>query len=495
MIPLSSTHEHRPPPDCIALPVREVLTGSRRLDGEVYLSPGFLIRRQIQASELHVSLLGDLAAVWQPPRLKGIRVGREHGEPYLAATQVFDIWPTPRKWLAPKLTPHLADRYVEPGWILVTCSGSVGNPIISYSAQAGCVISHDLLRVQPQDSGMRGYVYAFLRTRFGSGMMQATQYGNIIKHLEPEHLAALPIPIVEDLVEATDGDVTDIFDARDRAYRMNMEARKLLSDALGKPEESDLDVGFARSASSLRRGGRRLEAYYHNPTVAALSELFASSALDVQRMGTIADAFVPSRFKRIYGESGVPYLDSEPLFKINPGISKRLTPATRIEVKDYQVEPGWVLMACSGQIYGLNGSAILANRWHAGKVITQHVMRIVPDRDKVHPGYLETVLSHPSIGQPLVTALAHGTSVPEIAPEDLLNLEVPRLAQDIEGEISKLAEEASRLRMEADNKENGAVARLEEALEAELEKSKAQPVRLARPAGHGHAAPHGRGHR
>src|SRR5436309_1703284 len=110
-----------------SLPIAALATGERRLDAEVYLSDGYQLRRrlqQISGTELH-----SLADVWQPSRLKGVQVDRKHGTPFLAATQVFDIRPIPRKWLAVPRTPDAARRYVAPGWILVTCSGSVGDSI------------------------------------------------------------------------------------------------------------------------------------------------------------------------------------------------------------------------------------------------------------------------------------------------------------------------------------------------------------------------------
>jgi len=82
-------------PQCVTLPLSEIAAGDRRLDAEVYLSDGFTVRRAIRDSLLAVSPLGQLARIWQPSRLKGIRVDREHGAPFLAATQAFDIWPTP----------------------------------------------------------------------------------------------------------------------------------------------------------------------------------------------------------------------------------------------------------------------------------------------------------------------------------------------------------------------------------------------------------------
>ena len=191
----------------------------------------------------------------------------------------------------------------------------------------------------------------------------------------------------------------------------------------------------------------------------------------MEALGNVARAFVPGRFKRIFGASGTLYLDSAPIFKINPELTKRLTPATAIDFDAYRVRSGWLLMACSGQTYGINGQAILASGWHEGKVITQHVMRIVPDREQIRPGYLQTVLSHPTLGKPLVVSRAYGTSVPELAPADIESLTIPRLATSIEDEIANGAERASELRMKADTKENGAVARLEEELESELGKS------------------------
>ena len=121
-------------------------------------------------------------------------------------------------------------------------------------------------------------------------------------------------------------------------------------------------------------------------------------------------------------------------------------------------------MACSGQTYGINGQATIANEWHEGKVVTQHIMRIVPNPGEIRPGYLQTVLSHPTLGQPLVVSRAYGTSVPELAPEDIRQLPIPRLRREIEDEIASAAEQANELRRQADEKENKAVADLEREL-------------------------------
>lgn len=466
-------------PQWVSMPLSEIAAGDRRLDAEVYLSDGFAIRRAIRDSMLRVSPLGQLARVWQPSRLKGIQVDPEHGAPFLAATQVFDIWPTPRKWLAPKKTPRIANRYVSPGWILVTCSGTVGNVILTYSAHADMVISHDLLRVEIEDPSLRSYVYTFLRTRFGRAMMRGTHYGNVIKHLEVSHLEEIPVPSLRRLRDEIHDRIGSVFAARDEAYRLDMAARLRFADAMNDQPKALPEGGYTVQASRLFHGRRRLEAFAHSPAAQLVARTYERNAESVTRLGQIARAFVPGRFKRIYGEQGTTYLDSGPMFKVNPELSKFLTPATPIDVDAYSVKRGWLLMACSGQIYGINGQAILADKWHEGKVITQHIMRIVPE-ESIRPGYLQTVLSHPTLGKPLVVSQAYGTSVPELAPEDIEGLPIPRLAVNEEEMIADAAERASALRMEANDAENEAVTMLEGELAYELEGQRGKKKRVSK---------------
>ncbi len=450
--------------DCNTFPVSAMASGDRRLEAETYLSAGFQVRHVIQGAALQVSPLGILAKVWQPSRLKGIRVSAEHGVPFIAATQAFDVWPTPRKWLSSKKTPHLAARYVEPDWILVTCSGTVGDAIITYSAHAGLVISHDLLRIEIGEPRLRSYVYAFLRTWFGRAMMRSSHYGNVIKHLEVTHLQQIPVPVLDWLLDEMHEQIVSVFVARDKAYRLDMWSRTKFAEVMRDRPHIANTEGYAIPISHIFSGRRRLEANAHSPDARFVSQVYARNSESVVALGQVASAYVPDWFNRIYGKKGTAYLDSEPIFKINPETTKTLTPATNIDWDAYMVQRGFLLMACSGQTYGLNGQTTIANQWHEGKVVTQHIMRIVPRSGEIRPGYLQTVLSHPTLGQPLVVSRAYGTSVPELAPEDIEQLPIPRLAHQVEDEIAEAAEQANELRREAAEKETTAVSKLENEL-------------------------------
>jgi hypothetical protein len=69
-----------------------------------------------------------------------------------------------------------------------------------------------------------------------------------------------------------------------------------------------------------------------------------------------------------------------------------------------------------------------------------------------------------SLWPELIPSRAFGTSIPELAPEDIAEVPIPRLDPAMEDEIADAVETASRLRMEADEAENGIVAKLEEAI-------------------------------
>jgi hypothetical protein len=128
------------------------------MEAETYLSSGYGIRMAIQSKRGGWARLDQLARVWMPGRLKGILVSREIGTPFLAATQVYDIRPIPRKWLALARTDDAESRFVTSGMILVTCSGSVGRPTLAYRPHENTLISHDLLRVEPKEERDWGWL-------------------------------------------------------------------------------------------------------------------------------------------------------------------------------------------------------------------------------------------------------------------------------------------------------------------------------------------------
>lgn len=438
-------------------------SGDRRMEAENYLSGGYGIRLAMDARKIGRGQLGDLVRVWQPSRLKGIIVSKEYGTPFLAATQVFDLRPVSRKFLSLDRTDNVTDRLVSPGQIMVTCSGSVGRATIAHRPHQDTLISHDLLRVSPKEEKYWGWVYAYLRSAQGRAMMMAAQYGHIIKHLEVGHLSSLPVPMLRDelLMDFTDK-VNRILALRIEAFEKSRDAEDQLAQCF--PSLGDMALprdGFSTKASRMFGARRRLEASRFVPGVDVIDQAFAKDAKSIDLLSHVTSkVFVPGRFKHVYGDGGMPYLDSADILEVNPDITKFVLSLSADEQREYHVEAGWLLIPCSGQVYGNIGHTVLATDWHVGKVLTNHIMRIAPN-ERIKSGYLQCVLGHPELGRPRIVRFAFGSSVPEIASHDVQTLTVPRLGKKTEDRLADLMDQSAVARDTADELEQEVAAEAE----------------------------------
>jgi hypothetical protein len=426
------------------------------MEAENFLSGGYGERLAMQAPKLRAWRISDIASVWQPSRLKGIQVSREFGTPFLAATQVFDLRPVPRKFLSLDRTDNASGRFVHSGDVLVTCSGNVGRVTLAHAPHLETLISHDLLRVNPKDPALWGWIYAFLRSRQARAMMNAAQYGHIIKHLEPSHLESLPVPIPrEEVLQDFQKRAQAVLDGRNEAWKLQIEAEQLFEKAVSfSVPSTPTTAGFSVRSSDLIGGRRRLEAGYHSPAATEILGHFERKKLNVVHLASITrGVWWKTRFRRVFGEEGEPYLSADELFALNPDITKKVL-IEQVEAPDnYRVKAGWIVMACSGQTYGLNGSVSLMTKRHESAFFSHDLVRIIPDTKNIRSGYLFTALGHPVLGRPLVIRNAYGTSIPHLDPDDVAMTPIVRLDLKIETKIADLMERAIDLRVAADASE------------------------------------------
>ena len=437
--------------------------GDRRMEADNYLSGGYGIRLALLSQKVVPAAISRLANVWQPGRLKGIQVDKQFGTPFLASTQVFDLRPVPRKFLSLDRTDNSSDRFVEAGTIVITRSGTVGKATLIYAAHDGVLISDDLLRVQPIEPLHWGWLYAFFRSEQARAMMSSAQYGHMIKHLEPSHLLSLPVPVPrESLLEKFNEDAMSVLTWRNEAWALQQKAEALFQATVGDPKDSKLvaEVGFSVRAGELFSGRRRIEATFHSPVATELLAQFRRRKFTVERLADVSEGvWWLTRFKRVFGEEGDRYLSADELFAINPPITKRVIAEQAENPENYRVKAGWIVMACSGQTYGLNGSVALMTKRHEDAFFSHDLIRIIPKLTSIRPGYLFAALGHPTLGRPLVIRTAYGTSIPHLDPDDVGNIPVVRLGREIEGQIADMMERAIELRVQADELENALAER------------------------------------
>ena len=344
-----------PPPEmwpwhtvtCGSVAVAQMVDGDRRLDADTFLSTGFGIRCAIEASTEWVRL-GTLAQFWAPPRIKTIEVEPKQGVPYLNTSQVFDVRPFARKFLAAGRTLKAKERLVEQGTILVMASANVGRATIATAAHEGCFVSHHFMRAEPTDAGMAGWIYGYLHSPQGQAMLRGSQYASIIRHIEPHHVSALPIPIVGiKTAHRFKEQFRELLDLRNSAFRLSEQADERFSAAVGPVRPRAGETGFEVEAKSLRSGRRRFEASYHTPEV---THILAQAKKWEALLDVCKRVWWMSRFKRFYGNGGIPYLSADELFTINPPVERRILIDSADNHADYFVKRGWIVMACSGQV-------------------------------------------------------------------------------------------------------------------------------------------------
>jgi type I restriction enzyme S subunit len=150
---------------------------------------------------------------------------------------------------------------------------------------AGYGVSEDVMKVVPDESRIPpGYLYAFLSSKYGVPLVVAGTYGAIIQHIEPEHIANLPVPrLGNDFELHVSGLIQKA--AEQRALASNSRRAAIAAfETLLCWERLDIHRLF-RSASSADVL-RRMDAFYHSAKVAqGIESAFETSQCASSRQG------------------------------------------------------------------------------------------------------------------------------------------------------------------------------------------------------------------
>lgn len=171
--------------------------------------------------------------------------------------------------------------------------------------------------------------------------------------------------------------------------------------------------------------------------------------------------FYPGRFKRNYVEqdiNSVPFLGgsniTEHIVSTKKYISKKDPHLSQLIVKE-----GWILITRSGT----TGIVSMVPKEWDGYAISEHVIRIVPDKAKEDPNFLYAFLQSDSAKKQL-SKQVFGSVIDEISPEAVGNLVVPNVPQETKKKVSNAIENYNRFRNESIVDFNSAVMLLQRSL-------------------------------
>lgn len=443
---------------------------SNRLDAGYFSQEGIEARvllDEIEEEGVHLDTIGDLTSrLFKKPRFKRDYCSRSEGEPYLTPTDMFMFPIKERKYV--KNPPD--ELKSNPGWILITRSGTVGRTIVSNKFLSEYILSDDLIRAVPQE-GIGGYLYAYLNSWIGQALLSKDEFGSAIKHIDPHQLEEVRIPRFPEVEPVIQDKIEKVNTLREDAHRLLEEAEEqVYSDcSLDRVSQTELEtLGDTEDSDSFNISYRNLEkrfdASYHTPSVhAAINQMEESEKQGIGRrvpLKKLAESFVPPRFTRIYVDDpsdGVPMLQGSHVDQIEPqGLQYIWEEMDNLD--RYIIEEDMILVTCSGTV----GDTCLVSEKQDGWAATNHLIRAVPN-DSIHPGYLTAFLIS-EYGQVQFERLTYGGVVDEIGESgelvDDLTIFVPD-DSSIEEEIGEKVKEAYSKRDTANELENEAIADLE----------------------------------
>ena len=456
--------------------IAQMANNGHRYDASAYNIEAMNALRKVKRNKHgFVYLLGDDGLIdnaYYPGRYKRIYNENGTGEPFYLPSQLEEIYPKPAKYITRLTAVSLQNDRIKANTLLLSRSGTIGKCTISSKTTIDKLFSDDVIRASFKDNTDLGYVYAFLNTETGLLILQSNNYGAVIDHIEPEHLANVPIPNApKELKEAIHNLIVESYDLRDKSNDLIGEAQELLYKELQLPDISTIkgmnyaeNKGFQNYVVKASQLNGRLDGSYHIPEVEEVIKVISKNAAEVTTLGDpriASDIILPGRFKRIYvdKEHGVPFFGGKQLLSLNPTNVKYLSLAHHGERIEDQLllEKNMCLITRSGTI----GKVMIAPTHWEGWVANEHCLRLRPTSNNI-AGYVYAWLDSP-YAKPLIVRNTYGAVVDEIDDNQLSTVAIPLLKnKDIQQKINELVLEANELRYQAYLKEQKAINKMNE---------------------------------
>jgi len=455
------------------IPSKLLLGEGCRLDCGPYLSGAVEAREQLK--KYHTERLGSLTVGHNGGIFNGPRFARqyvdssEYGVPFLGSTDILDADITHLPFISKRQAVSSPELLIENDWTLITCSGTIGRTAYSRVDMKGMAGSQHFMRVAPDKEKIQpGFLYSFLSSRFGVPLVISGTYGAIIQHIEPFHLADLPVPRLGAVEQQAHDLVQRAADLRVEATKLLKESGNIVNTALLFPEKMALSYrSFSCTYAYASQLVKRMEATYYDEVAKKTDEMIAAqprkdlfSTLGVQigETGRLKQVFVDEEF-------GIPFLTSGEIFQLNYTpkrfLSKRLLPGD----EEWAMKDGDILLARSGQVGGIIGRGVWADRRFAGGCVSVDALRLSASNSRIPAGYLYAYLCLTDVGYHQLIRTAAGSSIPHISAPDVCNLWIPRCTDSIESKVDENVRRAGEMRADAQDCEDQARSLVEHAIE------------------------------
>ena len=424
-----------------------------RLDSKPYLSGALEAGVQLEKLRVKKQPLHEVTTGIYHAGREGRKYvdNPEYGVPFLGSTDILASDLSSLPFLSKKQVEANPLFVLQEEWTLVTRSGTVGRMAFVRSDMAGMACSEHVMRVVPDpDKILPGYLYAYLSSKFGVPQVVEGTYGAIIQHIEPHHIADLPVPIApKDIQEKVHDLIKEMALLRTESAKEYQQATTTLFNAIGIVDPARytwLSDKRRKSFSVKHLSSGTLRALNYDPSYIELCSNLQKHRYD--KLGELCD---PRHFK-----SGIIFkrIDAEPTFSvklIGQREAAQVRPEGRwisqksIEGLGLIVPQGTTILAAHGT---LGETELYCRSTYVTKRTSEYAfsgdfVRCLPIESRILPGYLFAFLRSETAFR-ILRCISIGGKQQAPHPELLWNIPVPRLSTEQEQEIHTLVESGSR---------------------------------------------------
>lgn len=431
------------------------LLDSGRIDPSYHLSESIKLKKRLLGSPYILSTVGEkseevfLGNIFTRVFVKDA----EHGIPYITASDMTKAGVDSGKFISKKQAKKLKRLMLDSGWILISCSGTLGNLVYTNDLFKNTFATHDLIRLIPDDKKMlSGFLYAYLASKFGYTLLTQSGFGGVVKHINQEHVINIPVPIFPESKQQ------EIHNLIVESANLRVEANRLLEEATECFDELLKDEGVAKNgAISIRNMRNRFDSFsvLENSLIDTIIKKHPIEWIPIK---TISEKiFIGPRSKRNYVAKGIPFLSGSELQKSNPTKVEKF-----LNIKDaalFIVKKDWILITRSGTIGNVSYVLPILNGYGA----TDDAIRVVvKSNSKVTSKYLYAFLAS-KFGKKCIQKDIFGSVIQHINEEQLGNIFMPIL--DV-NKIERQIEKYCLFLNEAIIKENEAISLIEKEIES-----------------------------
>ncbi|MCT7842616.1 MAG: restriction endonuclease subunit S, partial [Lactobacillus iners] len=340
----------------------DVLNKGKRLEASVFDVESKHIRDVLKNGKYPLVQLdgkdGLIEESFYPGRFKRIYCEKQDGIAFYLPSQMTDIYPEPTKWISKLTNVSIDDLKLKNNTLLLTRSGTIGNVTIVSKTLENKVFSDDVIRTSFKNEEDLGYVYAFLKSEYGSNILKTNSYGSVITHIEPEHFKEMLIPDAPYSLKKKIHDlIIQSYNNRDESNRLIDEATKILIDELELPSIEELKkeaFSYSKDINSfstkLSNLNGRLEGNYHLPLVEVIEKHSSKKAslIKLNSEDIVEKIILAGVFKRNYVQKGhgYPFLGGKEITQLCPETDKYLSKITHKKRydKELKVKENWKLI-------------------------------------------------------------------------------------------------------------------------------------------------------